>query len=56
MGRPPVMLVGVILLDMHDEWVAAERRHLSEGSMAKLYATDDAIGDGGSSAGIKVSA
>jgi hypothetical protein len=29
------LVVGAILLDMHDEWVAAERRYLSEGSMAK---------------------
>jgi hypothetical protein len=26
---------------MYDEWVAAERRYLSEGSMAKLYTTGD---------------
>ena len=36
-----IRLVGAILLDMHDEWVAAERRYLSEGSMAKLYTTGD---------------
>jgi hypothetical protein len=24
---------------MHDEWDAAERRYLSEGSVAKLYTT-----------------
>ena len=34
-------VVGAILLDMHDEWVAAERRYLSEGSMARLYTTGD---------------
>ena len=26
---------------MHDEWDAAERRYLSEGSMAKPYTTSD---------------
>ena len=26
---------------MHDEWVAGDRRYLSEGSMAKLYETSD---------------
>jgi putative transposase len=36
-----IRLVGAMLLDMHDEWVAAERRYLSEGSMAKLYTTGD---------------
>lgn len=34
-----IRLLGAILLDMHDEWVAAERRYLSEGSVAKLYTT-----------------
>ena len=32
-----IRLVGAVLLDMHDEWVAGDRRYLSEGSMAKLY-------------------
>jgi putative transposase len=34
-----IRLAGAMLLDMHDEWVAAERRYLSEGSVAKLYTT-----------------
>lgn len=32
-----VRLAGVVLIDMHEEWIAAERRYFSEGSMAKLY-------------------
>jgi putative transposase len=36
-----IRLVGAILIDMHDEWIAGERRYLSEGSMAKLYETSD---------------
>jgi putative transposase len=32
-----IRLVGAILIDMHDEWIAGDRRYLSEGSMAKLY-------------------
>jgi hypothetical protein len=39
-GHPPRR---TILLDMHDEWVAAERRYLSEGSMAQLYTTGDEL-------------
>jgi len=34
-------LVGAILIDMHDEWIALDRRYLSEGSMAKLYEISD---------------
>jgi len=34
-------LAGSVLLEVHDEWQAAERRYLSEGSMAKLYETDN---------------
>jgi Transposase, Mutator family len=46
-----IRLVGAILIDMHDEWIAGDRRYLSEGSMAKLYDTSDdgdlaAIGSG----------
>ncbi len=29
-------LAGSVLLDIHDEWQAADRRYFSEGSMAKL--------------------
>ena len=36
-----IRLVGAILIDMHDEWVAGDRRYLSEGSMAKLYESGD---------------
>ena len=32
-----IRLIGAVLLDMHDEWIAGDRRYLSEGSMAKLY-------------------
>ena len=34
-------LAGAVLLDVHDEWQAAERRYFSESSMAKLYAERD---------------
>jgi putative transposase len=36
-----IRLAGAVLLDVHDEWVAAERRYFSEASMAKLYAVVD---------------
>ena len=31
-----VRLVGAVLIDMHDEWIAGDRRYLSEESMASL--------------------
>jgi len=36
-----IRLVGAILIDMHDEWVAGDRRYLSEASMAKLHNTSN---------------
>jgi putative transposase len=34
-------LAGSVLLEIHDEWQVTDRRYLSEGSMAKLYAIDN---------------
>jgi transposase-like protein len=36
-----VRLGGCVLLDIHDEWQAADRRYFSEGSMARLLAERD---------------
>ncbi len=38
-----IRLVGAVLIDMHDEWIAGDRRYLSEESMAMLT---DAIDTG----------
>jgi transposase-like protein len=40
-----VRLVTAVCVETHDEWAVAERRYLSEESMAKLYnpATDEPI-------------
>ena len=44
-----VRLCGAVLADMHDEWVASERRYFSERSMAILYPeredTDTTVGE-----------
>jgi putative transposase len=36
-----IRLGGSVLIDIHDEWISAERRYFSESSMAKLYADRD---------------
>jgi hypothetical protein len=43
-NEPAILrLAGAVLLEVHDEWAIAERRYLSEGSMARL----DPAGDDG---------
>jgi hypothetical protein len=36
--RAILRLVGAVLIEAHDEWAIAERRYLSEGSMAAILA------------------
>ena len=36
-----LLLVGAVLIDTHDEWIAGDRRYLSEESMANLAETMD---------------
>lgn len=43
-----VRLAGAVLIDTHEEWIAADRRYFSEASMAKLYPERD---DGGAGVG-----
>ena len=40
--RGRAALGGAVLIEAHHEWQVAERRYLSEGSMAKLATTGDA--------------
>ncbi|WP_141015453.1 hypothetical protein [Nocardioides sambongensis] len=36
-----ILLARSVLIEMHDEWIAGDRRYLVEDSTAKLYDTSD---------------
>ena len=38
-------LATAVLVEQHDEWAIAERRYLSEGSMAKIYEAEQDVGE-----------
>jgi putative transposase len=38
-------LVGMLLVEQHDEWLASDRRYFSSGSMKQLYPGSDATSD-----------
>lgn len=40
-GAALVRMAGSVLIDVHEDWIAAERRHFSEGSTAELFPDRD---------------
>jgi hypothetical protein len=36
-------MAGAVLVETHEEWLAADRRYFSEGSIPKLYAERDDV-------------